>query len=166
VAEHDQPRLTIVAEPNLHPVFEALYPVKSPDEAVDEPDTLWVQTSAPLQSGLRAATVGLAGQAMLEYVPGDSWDTNKARLKAQLEAMRSWSVSREGSAYLFNGTSHASRESLRSSLAERVSAHGIVTVYLSHAARREEAEYWQEAFNAELVQVPTGHPWMEIVWQA
>lgn len=165
VAAHRALTLTIVGDEEIHPVFAAMFPVTRSEDARDEPDTLWVMPVRPLELGVAAASVGLAGQAMLEYVPGESWDVNKERLVAQLESMQSWLIERTDHGYTFAGDVYGSREGLLAVLAPRVSRSGIVTLYLTRAAQREEAEYWQDAFNAELVQVPVDHPWMEIVWQ-
>lgn len=157
--------LAIVAPSELHPLFSGLYPTRTPGEAQDDPDTLWVAPDRPLEVGLAAPSIGLAGQVMLEYVPGDTWAINKARLKEYLAGMKSWRIDRSQGRYVFDNVSYASRGTLRRALKPLLMDAGIITVYLSHAARREEAVFWQDAFSAELVQVPLDHPWMEIVWQ-
>lgn len=157
--------LTVVALPDLHPLFEAMYPVADPDQARDEPDVFWIEPATPLSVAVGSPSVAMAGQAVLEYVAGDSWQENRRRLMQCLQRMKSWRVERRGAAWELDGTLYQSLEELRQILGARLGDVGVVTVYLSHTARREEAVFWQDAFDAALVQVPRAQPWMEIVWQ-
>lgn len=164
-AQHGERRLVVVADRTLHPLFDGMCAVLDPDQADDTPDTLWVQPVLDLEQGLAVPTVGLAGQAALEYVPGDPWEVNKERMQAQLAAMRHWIVLRQQDGYCVNGQTYTEAEALRDAVVQDLDDIGVLTIYLSQHARREEAAYWQDALGAELVQVPLGVPWMEIVWQ-
>ncbi len=158
-------RLSVVVDPDLHPVFEGMCRVLDPDLAKDEPDLLWVRPTRPLTHAIAVPTVGLAGQAALEYVGEDRWDVNRERLSRHLAAMKSWLVGRSDQGYMMSGRLYPSAEALLAALLGEMDTIGIVTVYLSREARREEAAFWQDALAAALVQVPADEPWMEIVWQ-
>ncbi|PSR20787.1 MAG: hypothetical protein C7B45_13275 [Sulfobacillus acidophilus] len=157
--------LRIVADPSLHPVFEGFMPVVDAGLGTDAPDTLWVSPSQPLAVAVAVDSVGLAGQLCLEYVPGESWDVNRARLTSMLQRMRSWTVIRTRDGFLCQGRFYATPQAVHQAIRSDMAELGITTIYLSYRADREEANYWQEAFNAALVQCPLETPWMEIVWQ-
>ncbi len=148
-------------------VFQHDYEVLTPDEAEDADDTLWLAPPAPLSHALAVPSVGLMGQLALEYDESEPWAHNRARLAELLKSMRHWVVMRDGEHWwLGDGSSPVgNREEVLTRIQADLPEPGVVTVYLSHLARREEASYWQDALNAELVQIPEAHPWMEVVWQ-
>ncbi len=167
VAErHIAPGLTVVAPVPLHPLFRDAHRVLTPEVGVDAPHTLWINPPQALEQGLAVPSVGAAGQVTMEYDPGESWSVNRERMEACLRAMRWWIVNRVGTGYQWAGTVYESRQALGAAVQREIPHLGVITVYLSQNARREEAAFWQDAFNAELVQVPHQSPWMEIVWQA
>jgi hypothetical protein len=158
-------RLRVVADPLVHPVFEGSLAVVAPDVGTDAPDTLWVSPPAPLTVAVAVNSVALAGQLVLEYVPGEPWNVNRERLIARLQRMQSWTVIRTADGFLYRDRCYETPQAVRRAILSEMTEFGIVTVYLSYRANREEANYWQEAFNAALVQWPLEVPWMEIVWQ-
>ncbi len=158
-------RLRIVADSRLHPLFEALHEVLDLDRGMDEPDTLWIGASRPLTSAIGVASVGLAGQLALEYIQGESWDSNRVHMLERLAAMKVWRVQRASKGFTVSALTFSEVQDLKAWLILQLEPYGITTIYLSHRARREEAVFWQETLSAELVQVPTLDPWMEIVWQ-
>lgn len=161
----DAPRLRIVADPRIHPLFEASHEVVESERGVDEPDTLWIGATRPLISAIGVASVGLAGQLALEYIQGEGWDSNRAHMMERLASMKVWWVQRTSEGFRVSGLTFSEIHDLKAWLILHIDPYGVTTIYLSHRARREEAVFWQEALNAELVQVPTLDPWMEIVWQ-
>lgn len=159
------PRLRIVAERVVHPLFESEYDVVEFDLGADQPDTLWIKPPGALSVAIGVSSIGLAGQAALEYVPGEDWSRNRARLLTHLQTMKQWVIERTPSGFMMGDRVFESAESLQGAIQKSLGEYGLVTIYLSQTARREEAVFWQEALNAELVQVPREVPWMEIVWQ-
>ncbi len=162
---HLQAGLRIVVHRDFRPLFESTHVVIDPSEASDQPDTLWVNPVGTLMQAVGTNSLGLAGQAALEYVVGDSWEVNRERLMRHLLTMRNWKIGRQDDTFVLDGQIYRTRDAVKESLSSEMEDFGVVTVYLSQSARREEAVFWQDAFNAELVQVPRQDPWMEMVWQ-
>lgn len=157
--------LTVVVARESHGLFQDAHRVTTPEAAGDADDMLWVAPEKSLTKALGVPSLGMAGQAVLEYVPGDSWADNKARMEQALGRMRLWRVERQGEQYALDERVFDGRNPLAQAVSQDMDTIGIVTLYLSQYATREEAAFWQEALNAELVQVPHRDPWMEIVWQ-
>lgn len=159
----EEARLTVVVDSAYHPVFPDCRTVV-PSEGQDRPGVLWIGGPESLAEAVAVSTVGQAGQAVLEYLPGDPWQDNRSRLLQVLSAMCHWVVEKSGETYHWdNGM--GSQEALLSDLRRFAGSSGVVTVYLSQHADREEAMFWQEALDAAVVQVPRVTPWMEVVWQ-
>ena len=159
----EQGLLTVVVDPAYHPVFADCRTV-TPAEGQDRPGVLWIQNPETLKEAVAVPTVGMAGQAVLEYLPGDSWQDNRRRLTDVLAVMRHWVVSKTGETYQWDGRT-GSRRNLAEDVRHAAGTSGVVTVYLSQHADREEAMFWQEALDAAVVQVPHAMPWLEVVWQ-
>ncbi len=156
-------RLTVVVDSAYHPLFPDCRTVV-PSEGQDRPGVLWIGGPEILAEAVAVPTVAQAGQAVLEYLPGDAWQDNRRRLTQVLSAMRHWAVDKSGETYQWSG-GVGSQETLLSDLRRSAEVGGVVTVYLSQHADREEAMFWQEALDAAVVQVPRATPWMEVVWQ-
>lgn len=167
VAEREERRLVIVVPEPWGVVFERWSRVLSPEDAEDRDNTLWLAPSRPLERALAVPSLGLLGQLALEYDASVPWEENREQLYRLMQRMRCWVVTRVADGWTIEGGAEllATREEVAAAIRQEMAEAGVVTVYLSHLAAREEASYWQDAFSAELVQLPASRPWMEVVWQ-
>lgn len=157
--------LTIVARYDDHALFGEPFRTVVPEDGQDQENTLWIDPGLPLTRALAAPSLGTASQALLEYESDQPWESNRRRLATAIANMRSWWVDRMDNRYRMGEQIFETRDALAQRLRQEFTHGGMVTVYLSQHARGEEAQYWQEALNAELVQVAHRTPWMEIVGQ-
>ncbi len=165
VAERRAEALVVVAPREATALFGDSVRVVSPEEATDRPGLLWVNPGLSLSEAVAAPSLAAAAEALLEFQEGEPWVENRARLETVLKQMRRHSVERRGSLWRWDGRTFETREALGRVLKQELSQPGITTVYLSQKASGEEAAFWQEVLDAELVQVPQSNPWMEIIWR-
>ncbi|NMP22413.1 DAK2 domain-containing protein [Sulfobacillus harzensis] len=166
-ARHPGSKLTVVAPPEAEPLFGEHVRVMDPTAAVDQSHLIWVNPDLVLEQAVAVESVAEALHVMVEYADDEDWETNRARMLELLSKTTRYAVFRQPEGFWFDGTCYADREALRMGVQEALEklGPGVVTMYLSHKASGEEAAFWQEALDAELVPVPQSNPWMEIVWQ-
>lgn len=165
VAERQAEALGVVAPPAAAALFGDSVRVVLPAEAADRPGLLWVDPGQPLSEAVAVPSLAAAAEALLEFQEGDPWVENRARLETVIKKMRRHLVERRASLWYWDGRTFDTREALGRALKQAISEPGLMTVYLSQKASGEEAAFWQEALNAELVPIPQSNPWMEIIWR-
>jgi hypothetical protein len=162
------PRGLAVVVPRIwHPLFEASARVLDPEEGEDRPDTLWLDPPRALQEALAVDSPAVLDDLVWHYDPTLPWADNRERLLGHLAALQRVTVTREVERYYVHqwGQWYSNRHELAAAVLEGKQPTALVTVYLNQRARAEEAAFWQETLDAELVQVPDDGWWMEILLQ-
>lgn len=157
-------KLQIAAPSHIHPMFSDSYTVMDLDSSRDGPDRLVIGSAESYQRALTVDSLALAGEIVQAYVPGDDWEANRARMVAAVNRRTVIQVFRHNQKYQLNDRVFSDRTTLSRAIGEMVDGLGSITLYLSQNASSEEAKFWKEVLNAQLVPTPHPNPWMEVVW--